>query len=138
MEIEVRTEGGMRVEATVGGVNAVMDEPVEHGGTGAAPTPTQTVLAALGGCTAVTLKLYSARKQWPLEDVEVRVRMEAPPKSEPGAPRLFTQEVQLVGPLDATQRARLLEIAGRCPVHRILEGPNVFEERLVGGGDALE
>ena len=136
MEITARTDGGLRVEAAAGATQAAMDEPVEQGGGGTAPTPVQTLLAALGGCTAMTLKLYSARKQWPLEDVTVRVHMQPPPKDAADSVRRFTQEVVLKGALDQAQRERLQQIAGRCPVHRILEGPNAFEERLVEALDA--
>jgi putative redox protein len=129
-EMTSRTDGGLRVDATDGVVAAVMDEPEAVGGTGAGPTPMQMMLAALGGCTAITLKLYSARKSWPLADVDVRVTLE---EGEKGAPNRWTQHVTLRGDLDDEQRERLLQIAGRCPVHRILEGGNVFEERAADG-----
>jgi putative redox protein len=133
LEINARTQGGMRVEASDGRHVVVMDEPVEQGGTDTGTTPMRLLLASLAGCTAITLKLYSARKGWPLEDVNVRVRMDVS-GSEGG--RQFVQEVELIGPLDAEQRERLHQIAGRCPVHRALEGDNRFEERLVGAGSA--
>ena len=69
--------------------------------------------------------MYSARKQWPLEDVHVRVPLE---EGEQGAPNRWTQHVTLKGDLDDAQRERLMIIAGKCPVHRVLEGENVFEE----------
>jgi putative redox protein len=131
MDIVVRTEGGLRMDATDGMHRSVMDEPVEMGGTGEGLTPMKTLLAALGGCTAVTLKLYSARKGWPLEDVEVRVHLVNPDRSAADQTKVFTQEVVLTGDLDDAQRERLHQIAGRCPVHRVLEGPIAFEERLV-------
>ncbi len=124
-EMISRTDGALRVESTDGTVTTVMDEPVSVGGTGAGPTPVQMLLAALGGCTAITVKMYSARKSWPLEDVEVRVTLEDGDKGEPNR---WVQHVTLKGDLDDEQRERLLQIAGRCPVHRILEGGNVFEE----------
>jgi putative redox protein len=128
-EITLRTDGGLRVDATDGVVRTVLDEPEAAGGTGAGPGPVQMLLAALGGCTAITLKLYSARKGWPLQDVDVRVTLE---DGEKGAPNRWTQYVTLHGDLDAEQRERLMQIAGRCPVHRLLEGGNVFEERAGG------
>ena len=75
-DISTRTSGGMRVDATDGVHVGVMDEPAEKGGNDEGLTPMQTLVASLGGCTAVTLKLYSARKAWPLEDVDVRVVFE--------------------------------------------------------------
>ncbi|MDJ0522711.1 MAG: OsmC family protein [Planctomycetota bacterium] len=124
-EIKARTDGAMRVEATDGTVTTFMDEPASLGGGGTAPTPVQTLMASLAGCTVITLKMYSARKEWPLEDVDVRVTLE---DGEKGAPNRWTQHVTLKGDLDEDQRERLMQIAGRCPVHRILEGENVFEE----------
>jgi len=131
MEIKVSTSGGLRVDATDGTAHVTMDEPVDIGGTGAGLTPKQTLLAALGGCTALTVKLYSARKQWPLEDVAVRVTLDEPERSAEDQTRRFTQHVELIGDLDDAQRERLHQIAGRCPVHRVMEGPLAFEELLV-------
>ena len=133
LETTVRTNGGLRADATTRGLTTPMDEPAENGGTGVAMSPQETLLASLGGCTAMTLKLYSARKQWPLEDVEIRVTMEPAPRDQPDAPTRFTQEVRLIGDLDDAQRERLHQIAGRCPVHRILEGPIAIDERLEEG-----
>lgn len=131
MEVRVRTEGGLKVNATDGTHTGVLDEPVEVGGSGAGLSPQKALLAALGGCTAMTLKLYSARKGWPLEDVAVRVTLEVPERGAEDQTKRFTQHVELVGDLDEAQRERLHQIAGRCPVHRVLEGPNAFEEVLV-------
>lgn len=136
MEITARTDGGMCVEIEARGMTTFIDEPVDKGGTDTAPTPMETLLGALAGCTAITLKLYSARKQWPLEDVDVRVRLELPAKGAADSPRHITQDVVLKGPLDDEQRERLQQIAGRCPVHRVLEGPNAFAERVVEALDA--
>jgi len=126
MEIRVRSLGGLRMEAGDGTHVVTFDEPVVAGGEGTALAPRQVLLSALGACTAMTLRMYAGRKGWPLEDVSVRVRMQ----EAPGSVRRIEQEVTLVGPLDEAQRSRLLEIAGRCPVHRVIEGPTEFEERL--------
>ncbi len=125
LDITVRTNGSLRVEATDGVATTVLDEPVAAGGGGEGLTPQQTVLAALGGCTAMTLKLYSARKGFPLRDVRVRVTLEPGAQGEANQ---FTQHVTLEGDLDEAQRTRLMQIAGRCPVHRLLEGSNEFTE----------
>lgn len=129
-EVTTRTLGGLKIESRAGGVTVRMDEPVEGGGEGTGPTPSETLLAALSGCTAMTLTMYAKRKQWPLTNVIVSATLERPGASEPGKPQRIVQTVQLEGALDAEQRARLLEIAGKCPVHRTLQGPLVLEERL--------
>lgn len=130
-EITASTQGGMRVEASDGVRTMTMDEPADQGGSDAGLSPTKTLAAALGGCTALTLKLYSARKSWPLEDVKVRVQIEPADRADPESANRVTQTVELIGPLDEAQRERLLLIAGKCPVHKLLEGPSMFEERLL-------
>ena len=129
-DIFASTSGGYRVEARAGSLMALMDEPVDKGGTGSAPTPMEMLLASLAGCTAITLKMYSGRKDWPLEDVQVHVHLEPAVPGQKDSVARLTQSVTLKGDLDDAQRERLLQIAGRCPVHRLIEGPVEFEERL--------
>ena len=138
IKVTTSTNGSLRVDATDGTHHGVMDEPVDEGGTGAGLTPQHALAAALGGCTAMTLKMYSARKEWPLEDVKVTVEIEPAPRTEKGAPSRFTQRVELIGDLDDAQRERLQIIAGKCPVHKLLEGPNTFEDVLVEAAEATE
>jgi putative redox protein len=130
VEITARTIGGLKVEARAGGVSVRLDEPVENGGEGTGATPSQTLLAALSACAAITLTLYAKRKQWPLTNVIVNATLDRPAAGEPARPQKIVQTFTLEGALDDEQRKRLLEIAGKCPVHRTLEGPLVLEERL--------
>jgi putative redox protein len=109
-----------------GGRHRMMaDEPLSFGGTDRGPSPYQLLAAALGACTSMTLRMYARRKEWPLEHLRVdvthdRLHAEDAPGAD-GRVDVFRRTVSIAGRLDAAQRARLLEIADRCPVHRTLE-----------------
>ncbi|HEX4508686.1 MAG TPA: OsmC family protein [Burkholderiaceae bacterium] len=121
-------EGGLQVEVHAGGVRLVADEPVDAGGMGSGPTPYDLLCAALGACTVMTLRLYARRKGWPLANVRVsvgHVRAATTP------PDTFKREIELVGELTAEQRSRLMEMAGRCPVHATLERGSRVETKEV-------
>src|SRR5207249_1814820 len=101
-----------------GGASFLVDEPVEVGGLGSGPNPYDLLAAALGACTAMTLRLYAERKGWPLRSVNVRVLHRSQGLDTKDR---FAREVVLDGDLSAEQRRRLLDIANRCPVHETLE-----------------
>ncbi len=128
--ITCRTVGGHRVEATNGTSSVVLDLPQVDGGEGHGLGGHETLLAALGGCTAMTLKVYAARKQWPLEGVEVTLVHEKAAVGVPEARNRIEVAVRVLGPLDAEQRAKLLEIAKKCPVYRTLTSPLDVVETL--------
>lgn len=112
---------GYRTVAQVGAHRLVADEPVDVGGTDTGPTPVEIVSAALGSCIAITVRMVAERKGWPLEGMDVHVERSQVPV-EGARPRTrFDVAVTLVGPLDDAMRAELERIAGRCPVHRLLE-----------------
>lgn len=111
----------------------VSDEPRDVGGTDSGPNPYELLLAALGSCTAMTLRMYAQRKQLPLETIEVTLSHErvhaqdcAQCAQQEARVDLITRRIKLGGDLDAHQRERLLEIANRCPVHRTLENQIVI------------
>jgi len=108
------------------------DEPAELGGGDTAPTPFELLLSSLGACTAITLKMFAARKQWPLQDVDVQLSLN--PDSAPAAgSNLIQRRVTLHGPLDEAQRTRLLQVANACPVHKLLTGTIEVETALSDG-----
>jgi putative redox protein len=93
------------------------DEPVSIGGDDRGPTPTELLLAGLGSCKAITIKMYAERKAWPVEHVYVAVDSHTA-----DGQSVMTAYVTLVGDLTDEQRDRLREIGDRCPVHRLLTG----------------
>ncbi|MCB9169042.1 MAG: OsmC family protein [Flavobacteriales bacterium] len=99
-----------------------VDEPQEDGGTDTAPKPHELLCAALASCTAITIRMYADRKQWPLKAVIVDVDMERSSASGHVDTRLH-MTLSFEGDLDQAQRERLQQIAKACPVHRTLENP---------------
>lgn len=123
-------EGPFSSRISIGDHRLNADEPVSAGGLNTGPDPYEYLLAGLGACTAMTLRLYATRKDWHLEPVEVRVRHVE--RATGGALKdVFEREIRLSGPLSADQRSRLLAIAERCPVSRTLSGGALIETKLL-------
>ena len=118
--------GKMRQDIAMGKHRVTADVPEVDGGEDAGPTPHDLLAAALGACTALTLKIYSARKQWPLLDAEVTVTIDKTPELS-----RMTRDIRLAGPLDDEQKARLLKVAEACPVHKTLSGKIEISTKLV-------
>lgn len=114
-------------EIIAGKNHLVADEPVAAGGQDSGPGPYDLLLASLGACTSMTLRLYADRKKFPLRRVEVRLRHFrvyaadcAECETKEGMVDHIDREITLDGDLNADQRAKLMEIADKCPVHRTL------------------
>jgi len=140
MAVTVHLEGGYRATIQSDGQEWVSDEPVERGGTDAGPEPTAMLLGALGSCIAITVQMYAERKNWPLVGVDITLDIERFNKSAYTAytgdsESAFVHETRMQiafrGELTDAQRTRLLEIAGKCPVHRVLTSPNIIIKELV-------
>jgi len=114
------------------------DEPAAFGGTDTGPSPYDFLLAALGTCTSMTISLYARRKGWPLEDVTVSLHHSkihatdcAECETKVGRIDRIEREIQLTGALTSEQRAKLMEIADRCPVHQTLTSEINIRTRAV-------
>lgn len=116
--VVTRSAGKLQQSITVGPHHLLSDEPTALGGDDGGPDPKELLLSALGACTAMTLQLYAARKEWPVERVTVTLTGEGPDREGFHVQRALRFD----GALDEEQRARLVEIANKCPVHKILTG----------------
>lgn len=134
IRVEETGAGAFQVEISVRGSRFLADEPVDVGGLGSGPTPYELLAAGLGACTAMTTRLYAERKGWPLERVRLVLRHEKLAGQTP--PDTFHRAIGFDGPLNSEQRAKLYEIADKCPVHRTLEaGAHVETSALGLGGE---
>lgn len=118
MQIVARRVEGFAHDVEVDGHQLRVDEPPEAGGTGSGPRPTKLLGASLVGCIAITVEMYAERKGWDVGPVEVDVEM----SYEGPVPTNFQVGLKLPGHLDAEQKRRLLVIATKCPVHKVLAG----------------
>jgi len=130
-------EGKFTQRIAAGGHRLRADEPESFGGDDSGPGPYDLVLAGLGACTSMTLRLYAERKGWPMSRVTVTLSHEkihaedcADCETKVGKLDRIRRVIELAGPLDEAQRRRLLEIADKCPVHRTLESEVRVETRL--------
>lgn len=106
----------------------VVDEPPDVGGQDKGMRPGELLAGSLAACTVITLRMYADRKGWPLDSVVAHVDYANDPKTKRS---LFTTQLILNGDLNDDQRARLLEMADRCPIHKALENPADFTTTLV-------
>lgn len=136
---------GFAQQILAGRHRLVSDEPESvPGGTGTGPTPYDLLLAGLGACTSMTMGMYARHKRWPLEGIQVKLRHSRIhaadcaecERAEGTQISRIEREIDLDGPLDAAQRARLLEIANRCPVHRTLSAEIDIPTRLAGEAES--
>lgn len=113
-----RIEGFAHEVELEGGHELIVDEPADRGGTDTGPRPTQLLAASLAACTAITVEMYADRKGWDVGKIEVDVDYEY----EGPVPSTFMVGVRLPLALGDEQRQRLLAVAARCPVHKVLAG----------------
>ena len=136
-EVVVSSQQNLRNEVSYGaGHTFITDEPLGAGGEDAGPDPYTLILAALGSCISMTVTLYARRKQWPLENVTVRLKQnrihskdcQECVQMQEGYIHRIERSVTFTGPLSDEQRTRLQEIAHKCPVHKTLTSPIVIAD----------
>jgi putative redox protein len=134
----VRLEDGYRVQAQSRHHAWIIDEPTSDGGSDLAPSPSETLMGALGACVAITIKMYAERKGWKLERIEIALENKRLKKEDYPAytgDALFvhdiTKHIILHGELDDEQRERLLDIGRKCPVSRLITEPAFVSDMLV-------
>jgi putative redox protein len=129
MRVVARRRQGYVHEVDIEGRHTVLvDEPPAAGGTDAGPSPTRLLAASLASCVAITMEMYAERKGWDIGAVEVEVDAEY----EDHAPRAFAVTLRFPDGLSEEQRQRLLVVARKCPVHRVLaaETPVAVSDRI--------
>jgi putative redox protein len=136
--VNVSLDDGLLCANEVRGHEVLSDEPEGVGGTDKGPTPTELLLAGLGSCVAMTLRMYAKQKDWPLAGVDVELTHERVKRDEAedwpeGEERKkifrIERKIRIRGDLDESQVERLRYIARRCPVHRtITENPHVIDD----------
>lgn len=122
-----RTNDGFTHRIEVRDHQVTADEPADQGGANEGPSPQELLAASVASCTAVTMEMYANRKGWDIGQIEVDCEYE---RAEPGSPTHFNLVLRLPDSLTQEQVDALRRIAGKCPVHRALEGESIFEDRV--------
>jgi putative redox protein len=134
----VTLDEGLQAKIDIRDFTFTADEKAENGGTDTGPEPPELLLASLGACALITMKLYAQRKGWDLRHVEVEVEIEkADPAEYPdvsnGAPflNIIHKRYTFTGDLDDEQKTRLMEIGSKCPVARVVANPVIYRDSRV-------
>jgi putative redox protein len=127
MKATVTRAGTFRQSVKIREHQFIADEPTEHGGEDAGPSPLELLAASLASCTAITMEMYAQRKGWDVGEVEVECDYTP---AERGCPTRFNLVMRFPDSLSDETVERLRVIAAKCPVHRTLDGEVMFDERV--------
>src|SRR5437763_667623 len=132
------TAAGFAQEIEIGSHELFADEPVSYGGTDTGASPYDLILAALGACTSMTIGLYARKRSWPLEKITVSLKHSKihakdceECETKEGKIDRIELDIQRTGSLTEEQRAKLMEIAAKCPVHQTLTSEINIKSRLI-------
>jgi len=131
MPISVNAEIGRehyKVSVSAGNNTLIGDEPLEKGGQDKGFSPFELLLSSLGACTSATVRMYADRKEINLESVKVHLEVE---RDEEKNTTLITRDIELIGKLTEEEKQRLLSIANKCPVHKLLTSQIHIDSKLV-------
>ncbi|WP_043706934.1 OsmC family protein [Tenacibaculum ovolyticum] len=117
----VLTNRNYLAEAKMRNHFAVLDEPVDRGGDNNGPTPVEYLLTAIGGCVSMTLRMYAERKKWDVGEITVNVTQKEELTPD-GIKKSLTEEISFEKEITEVQKTKLLEIAGKCPVAKMVKG----------------
>jgi putative redox protein len=129
--VKSNSAGKFTQDVVAGAHGFTADEPESLGGLDDGPAPYDLLLASLGACTSMTLRMYADQKKWDLQDVSVTLTHEKVAGADNKKIDVIHRDIALTGNLDAAQRQRLLEIANKCPIHRTLESKPTITSALV-------
>jgi putative redox protein len=108
----------------------VADEPLELGGEDKGVNPNELFLASLGSCTAITLRMYADRKEWPVDRILVDLKMDIV-KANQAQTTYIKKHITIEGDISEEQKQRMLKVADSCPLHRIMTNPIVISSNLI-------
>lgn len=128
--VKERPGGKYTLDVNNGRHHLYADEPLKFGSADLGPTPFEYLCASLGACTAITLRMYAGRKAWDIENISVKVTHSLRKLADGETKNVFTRVITTEDNLDEAARGRLVEIANKCPVHKILEHGNIIETSL--------
>lgn len=134
--VQVILDEGYKVRARTSSHVLIGDEPLDLGGTDLGPSPYEFLLSGLGACTAITMRMYADRKGIPMETLNVELTHEkiyrkdceaCTDDAEPNSKiDRITRLIRMTGPMSEEQKAKMMEIATKCPVHRTLTSPTII------------
>ena len=126
----ILTERNYLAEAKVRNHFLTIDEPVDLGGDDNGPTPVEYLLTAIGGCVSITLRMYAERKGWDVGKITVDVFQKEKQTSD-GLKKWLEEEISFANEITEDQRKRLLVIAGKCPVAKMVKGETIIESKII-------
>ncbi len=126
----ILTERNYLAEAKVRNHFLTIDEPVDLGGDDNGPTPVEYLLTAIGGCVSITLRMYAERKGWDVGKITVDV-FQKEEQTSAGLKKWLEEEISFSNEITEDQRKRLLVIAGKCPVAKMVKGETIIESKII-------